>query len=86
MTSYEKFSHNLTLEVQILVRLWDKMFLAEIYRNIQKFAFKVLQECSSWASRNGAVQMCKVHNAKSKCKICKVRKIFSCAAGAYYVK
>ena len=24
---------------------------------IQTFAFKVLQECSSWASRNGAVQM-----------------------------
>ena len=28
-----------------------------IYRNIQTFAFKVLQECSSWASRNGAVQI-----------------------------
>ena len=31
----------------------------EIYRNIhiQTFAFKVLQECGSWASRNGAVQI-----------------------------
>ena len=29
----------------------------EIYRNIQTFAFKVLQECSSWASRNGVVQI-----------------------------
>ena len=28
-----------------------------IYRNIQTFAFKVLQEGSSCASRNGAVQM-----------------------------
>ena len=34
-----------------------KIFLAEIYRNMQTFAFKVLQKCSSWASRNGAVQM-----------------------------
>ena len=32
-------------------------FLREIYRNIQTFAFKVLQESSSWASGNGAVQM-----------------------------
>ena len=28
-----------------------------MYRNIQTFAFKVLQECSSWASRNGTVQI-----------------------------
>ena len=38
-----------------------KIFLqrcTEIYRNIQKYtAFTVLQECSSWASRNDAVQM-----------------------------
>ena len=32
-------------------------FLREICRNIQTFAFKVLQESSSWASGNGAVQM-----------------------------
>ena len=42
---------------KILLRLWNKNFLTDIYRNIQTFAFKVLQECSSWASRNGAVQL-----------------------------
>ena len=42
---------------KILLRLWNKHFLTEIYRNIQTFAFKVFQECSSWPSRNGAVQM-----------------------------
>ena len=41
----------------ILLRLWNKNFLTEIYRNMQTFAFKVLQECTSWASRNGAVQI-----------------------------
>ena len=40
-----------------LLRLWNKRFLKKIYRNIQTFAFKVLQECSSWASRKGAVQI-----------------------------
>ena len=35
----------------ILLRLWDKNFLTKIYRNLQTFASKVLQECSSWASR-----------------------------------
>ena len=42
---------------KILQRLW-KVFLtihAEIYRYTQTFAFKVLQECSSSMSRNGAV-------------------------------
>ena len=29
----------------------------DIYRNIHTFSFKLLQECTSWASRNGAVQM-----------------------------
>ena len=28
-----------------------------IYRNIQTFALKVIQECRSWATKNGAVQM-----------------------------
>ena len=32
-------------------------FITEIFRNIQAFAFKVIQECSSWESRNGALQM-----------------------------
>ena len=42
---------------KILLFLWNKNFLREIYRNIQAFAFKVLQDCRSWPSRNGAVQM-----------------------------
>ena len=33
----------------------EKHFLTEIYRNIQTFAFKVLQKCSPWASSDGAV-------------------------------
>ena len=40
-----------------LLRLWNKRFLKKIYRNIQTFAFKALQECSSWASRKGATQI-----------------------------
>ena len=40
-----------------MLHLWNKIFLREIYRNIQTFAFKVLQESSSWTSGNGAVQM-----------------------------
>ena len=40
-----------------LLRLWNKNLLRKIYRNIQTFAFKVLQECSTCASRNGAVQI-----------------------------
>ena len=39
-----------------LLRFWNKNFFREIYRNIQTFAFKVLQESSSWVSGNGAVQ------------------------------
>ena len=39
------------------LRLWNKNFLTEINRNIRTFTFKVLQGCTSWASRNGAVQM-----------------------------
>ena len=42
---------------KILLRLWNKYFLTEIYRNIQTFAFEVLQEYSSWTSKNDAVQM-----------------------------
>ena len=42
---------------KILLGLWNKKSLTGIYRNIQTFAFKVFQECSSWASRDGALQM-----------------------------
>ena len=37
--------------------LWDKNFRSKIYRNIQIFAFQVLQEYNSWTSRNGAAQI-----------------------------
>ena len=40
-----------------LLRLWNKIFFTEMYRNIQTFAFKVLQECSFCKSKNEAVQM-----------------------------
>ena len=42
---------------KILLCLWNKNFHREIYRNTQKFAFKVLQESSSLASGNRAVQI-----------------------------
>ena len=41
---------------KILLRLWSKHFLIETDKNIRISVFKVLQECSCWASRNGAVQ------------------------------
>ena len=37
-----------------LLLLWNKNFLRKIYGNILIIAFKVLQECISWASRNDA--------------------------------
>ena len=45
------------LSNKTLLSLWNRNFLTEIYRNIQTFAFKVLQECSSLASRNDAAHM-----------------------------
>ena len=36
--------------------IWNKYFLTEVYSNRQTFDFQMLWECSSWASRNGAVQ------------------------------
>ena len=39
------------------LRICNKYFWSEIYRKIQEFAFQVLQEYSSWASKNGTVQM-----------------------------
>ena len=52
-----QLSPNLPAPDKILLLLWNKNFLTEIYRNIQTFAFKVLQKCSSWASRNITVQL-----------------------------
>ena len=40
-----------------LLCLWNKNFLTKIYRNTYTFAFKLHQECRSWVSRNGTVQM-----------------------------
>ena len=40
-----------------LLRLWKKTFLTEIDRNTHTFFPQVLREYSSWASRNGAMQM-----------------------------
>ena len=39
------------------LRLWNKIFLREIIQEYTDICFQVLRECSSWASRNGAVQM-----------------------------
>ena len=36
VTSYEKISYSLTLEVRILLRLWDKRFLSDIYTEIYR--------------------------------------------------
>ena len=64
-----------------LLRLSNKNFISEIYRNIQTFAFQVHQECSSWVSRNGAVQIFSLHQPKTICwKISKVSKCFGCIA------
>ena len=64
-----------------LLRLSNKNFISEIYRNIQTFAFQVHQECSSWVSRNDAVQMFSLHQPKTICwKISKVSKCFGCIA------
>ena len=54
-----------------------------MYRDI---CFKVLQESSSWASGNDAVQMFFLtHKQKHVCwKICKLRKFFGCVLEAYY--
>ena len=71
-----------------LLRLWNKNFLTEIYRNIQKFSFKVLQEYSSWESRKAAVQMSFLDTEQKNIgwKICKVKKVLGCVVRAYYFK
>ena len=42
---------------KILLCLWSKNLPREIYRNIQIFAFQVLQDSSSFTLGNGEVQM-----------------------------
>ena len=67
-----------------LLRLWNKSFSTEIYRNLQTFGFKVFLECSSCASRNGAVQMFFLTPSDVCWKICKVKKVSGCVAGVYF--
>ena len=72
---------------KILLCLWNKNFIMEIYRNIQAFTFKVFQECGSWVSRNDTVQILFLAPNKNVCwKICKIRKGFGCVAGAISCK
>ena len=59
------------------LRLWNKHFLTETYKHIQTFAFQVLGESSSWASRHGTVQMFSDINQKHVYWR-KVSKVFSC--------
>ena len=49
-------------------------FITKIYRNIQAFAFKVIQECSSWESRKGPVQLFFLTPKKKKKKKMLARK------------
>ena len=71
---------------KILLHLWNKNFLTEIYINIQTLSFKLLLECSSW----GVKKWCSGNvfsdtKQKHVCwKICKVKKVFGCVAGTYY--
>ena len=39
------------------LHFWNKHFWMEVYSNLQTFAFQVFWECSSWATRNGVVQL-----------------------------
>ena len=63
----------------------SKCWKIEIYRNIQTFAFQVIWEYSSWACRNGAVQMVFVTPTKSMLagKFLKVGKVFGCVTGVF---
>ena len=70
---------------KILLHLWNKNVLTEIYRNIQTYAFQVLRECGSWASRNGAVQvfLSDTNQKHVGWKMCKVSKVFGCFGAVY---
>ena len=75
---------------EILLRLWNKNVLNQIYRNIQKYTENCFQSVSRMKFL-GVKKWCSVDifsNTKQKyvCwKICsKVRKVFGCVVGAYY--
>ena len=48
---------NLPPDKKLLTSLEQFFFLTEFYTNKQTCALQILRECSSWASRNGAVQI-----------------------------
>ena len=77
---------NFQLKLKIVKQA--QSFIRKIYRKLQTFTFKVIQECSSWESRKGAVQLFFLTPKKKKknaCqKICKGRQVFGCVAGACY--
>ena len=73
---------------KILLRLWKKFSHGKhrnIYINIQTSAFKVLQDYSSWPSRNDAEQMFFLTLKKKNAgwKIYKVKNGFGCITRAY---
>ena len=75
---------------EILLRLWNKNVLNQIYRNIQKYTENCFQSVSRMKFL-GVKKWCSVDvfpNTKQKyvCwKICsKIRKVFGCVVGAYY--
>ena len=55
----------------------NKNFLTKIYWNIQTFTFQMLQECSSWVLRNGAVEMF---------FLTATRNMFCCVVGVYLLQ
>ena len=58
MKNFKTFYESQTaISLKEIIQSSTKNFRAEIYRNIQTFAFQVLQERSTWASKNRAVQM-----------------------------
>ena len=50
-------SPNKPLSDKMLLRLWNKKFLTEIYRNLPTFSFEALQKRSSLVSRDSAVHI-----------------------------
>ena len=55
--SYSASPHATPYQIKLYYVSGTKIFVKKVYRNIQTFAFNVLKECSSGASRNGAVQI-----------------------------
>ena len=58
---------NFQLKLKIVKQA--QSFIRKIYRKLQAFTFKVIQECSSWESRKGAVQLFFLTPKKKKKKM-----------------